>query len=97
MKFTAFLLTLSSVSTAWAAATSIAAANDGITIEVTHKVTCDRKTRKDDVISMTYALSLLDGTKVESSRSLQWFLLCFRTLLTDSGPWRDIYLYTGRR
>ncbi|KAL1890433.1 Peptidyl-prolyl cis-trans isomerase fpr2 [Sporothrix stenoceras] len=73
MKLTSLLLALSSAATALAAATSFSATSttaspaDGITIEVTHKVTCDRKTRNNDVISMTYALSLLDGTKVEST------------------------------
>ena len=65
MKFTSLLAVLTAASTAWATTASPA---DGIVIEVTHKVTCDRKTRNNDVISMTYALSLANGTKIESSR-----------------------------
>lgn len=64
MKLSSLLVALSTASPAWATSTSAA---DGIVIEVTHKVTCDRKTHNNDVISMTYALSLANGTKIESS------------------------------
>ncbi|CAK7215196.1 Peptidyl-prolyl cis-trans isomerase fpr2 [Sporothrix curviconia] len=52
---------------------SVALPTDGITIEVTHRVTCSRKTKANDVISMTYSLSLADGTKIESTKPGETF------------------------
>ncbi|CAK7209911.1 Peptidyl-prolyl cis-trans isomerase fpr2 [Sporothrix bragantina] len=70
------LVALSTASSTWAAAVSsvsVTSPTDGIIIEVTHRVTCDRKTKVNDVISMTYSLSLADGTKIESTKPGETF------------------------
>ncbi|OAA63657.1 Peptidyl-prolyl cis-trans isomerase, FKBP-type [Niveomyces insectorum RCEF 264] len=40
----------------------------GLKINVTLHVTCDRRTRTNDVISVAYNLTLVDGTKIESTK-----------------------------
>ncbi|KIH87796.1 hypothetical protein SPBR_05331 [Sporothrix brasiliensis 5110] len=64
MKLASLFVALSSASTVW---TATAPGGEDIIVDITHKVACDRKTRINDVISMTYSLSLLDGTKIEST------------------------------
>ncbi|CAK7199581.1 Peptidyl-prolyl cis-trans isomerase fpr2 [Sporothrix eucalyptigena] len=73
---TILVAALSVVPAAWAAfASPLSSASpaDGIIIEVTRHVTCDRKTKANDVISMAYSLSLADGTKVESTKPGETF------------------------
>ncbi|ERS98580.1 FK506-binding protein 2 [Sporothrix schenckii 1099-18] len=64
MKLASVFVALSSASMAW---TATVPGGTDIIVDITHKVECDRKTRTNDVISMTYSLSLLDGTKIEST------------------------------
>jgi hypothetical protein len=51
------------------AATLGVAADTGLNIEVTHKVECDRKSKKGDNIAVHYTGTLKDGTVFDSSHN----------------------------
>ncbi len=61
-----------------AAAGTFVAADDGLKIEVTRAVTCDRKSRNGDSIAVNYNGTLTDGTSFDSSK---YILVIYATVM----------------